>query len=86
MNTTLEHLANDILNNHGEKPNLTNRDFYNCVLIFQNAVLDKMYDLQEREKMDLKTREEMANDCGQSIHKLVKTYTNLDLHKIEDFL
>jgi len=86
MNNQLEQLANDILNNHGKKPNLTNRDFYNCVLIFQNAVLDKMYDLQEREKMDLKTREEMANDCGQSIHKLVKTYTNLDLHNIEDFL
>jgi len=54
MNNQLEQLANDILNNHGKKPNLTNRDFYNCVLIFQNAVLDKMYDLQEREKMDLK--------------------------------
>jgi hypothetical protein len=42
--------------------------------------------LQEREKMDLETKVHMTNNCGQSIHKLVKTYTNLDLHKIEDFL
>jgi hypothetical protein len=86
MNNQLEQLANDILNNHGKKPNLTNRDFFNCVLIFQNAVMDKMYDLQEREKMDLETKVHMTNNCGQSIHKLVKTYTNLDLHNIEDFL
>lgn len=86
MKKQLEILANKILEETGKKPNLSKRDFFNSVLIFQNALMDKMYDLQELEKMDLKTRSEMANKCGDELYKFVKTYTNLDLHNIDDFL
>ena len=90
-NKELEIIANDILDqnaseNGAEKPNYSNRDFMNTLLIFQTALMDKMYNNQDYDKMDLKNRNEMANKCGLDLRKLIHTYTGLDTHKIEDFL
>jgi len=43
----LEYIANDILNQNAsedgaEKPNYSNRDFLNTILIFQTALMDKL--------------------------------------------
>jgi len=86
MRQQLEEMAMHILE-HGEiKPNYTKRDFINCVLIFQSAIIDKMFDLQNQEDMTKQDRANMAESCGNAIHKLIMTYTGLDTRKVEEFL
>ena len=85
----LEIIATSILNQNAEgatKQNYSNRDFMNTLIIFQTALMDKIYDNQDYDKMDLKNRSEMANQCGMDLRKLIHTYTGLDTYKIEDFL
>ena len=88
----LEIIANDILNQNAEakgnesKQNYTNREFMNALIIFQTALMDKMWDIQDYDKMKLEDRENMAVQCGLDLRKLIHTYTGLDTHKIEDFL
>jgi hypothetical protein len=88
----IELIATDILNQNAEavgnenKPNYSNRDFMNCVIIFQNALMDKMYDNQDYDKMSLEDRINMTFKCGEDLRKLIFTYTNLDTHKVEEFL
>ena len=86
----LEAIANDLLTQNAEakgnenKPNYSNRDFMNAVIIFQTALMDKMYDNQNG--MPLDERLEMAERCGLDLRKLIHTYTGLDIHKFEEFL
>lgn len=86
---TFEIIANDLLkqldSTENCKPNYSNRDFFNILLIFQNAIGDKMFDLQNRENMELSDRENMAIKCGEELRKLIKTYTGLDTTNINDF-
>ena len=88
----LEAIANDLLTQNAEakgnenKPNYSNRDFMNAVIIFQTALMDKMYDNQNVMSMSLDERLEMAELCGLDLRKLIQTYTGLDLHKFEEFL
>lgn len=82
----LEILSNEILSKTGTKPNYSNRDFLNCIIIFQNAIMDKMYDLQLKEEMALEDMENMATSSGNEIRRIVKTFTGFDTHDIESFL
>ena len=83
-----EFIANTILAQSGNvgKPNFTNRHFMNTIIIFQNALMDKMYDNQNYDGMDIEDRLKMVETCGNELRKLIHTYTGLDTHKIEDFL
>lgn len=91
-NKELEIIASDILDQNAEavgnenKPNYTNREFMNCLIIFQTALMDKMYDNQEYDKMSIEDRSNMAVKCGLDLRKLIHTYTGLDTHQIEIFL
>jgi len=85
-NEQLETIASKILDNIDEKPNMTNRDFMNSLIVFHTALMDKMYDTQEYDKMNNDDRLKMAESCGLSLRKLIHTYTGLDTHKLEDFL
>jgi len=58
----------------------------NALIIFQTALMDKMWDYQDYDKMQLEDRENMAIQCGLDLRKLIHTYTGLDTHKIEEFL
>ena len=88
----LEWIVSEILDQNEEavgnenKPNYTNRDFMNCLIIFQTALMDKMFDNQEYDKMSFEDRINMANQCGLDLKKLIHTYTGLDTHKIENFI
>ena len=88
----LEIIASDILDQNAEaignenKPNYTNREFMNCLIIFQTALMDKMYDNQEYDKMSIEDRINMATKCGLDLRKLIHTYTGLDTHKFEEFV
>jgi len=85
-NKELELIANDYLEQNGEKPNFTNRDFLNAVIIFQTALMDKLFDNQNYDKMDVENRMKMAEACGNDLRKFIHTYTNLDTHNINEFL
>jgi len=87
----LEYIANDILNQNAsedgsEKPNYSNRDFLNTIFIFQTALMDKLFDNQEYDNMDIEDRMNMVMQCGNDLRKLIHTFTGLDTHKIENFL
>lgn len=83
-----EFIAISILEQSGnvEKPNFTNRHFMNTIIIFQNALMDKMYDNQNYDNMDIEDRLKMVETCGNELRKLIHTYTGLDTYKIENFL
>ena len=86
----LEIIANDLLNQNaegkGHKPNYSNRDFINTTIIFQTALMDKMFDSQDYDKMNIEDRVKMAQSCGLALRKLIHTYTGLDTHKAKDFI
>jgi len=88
----LELIANDLLNQNADakgnenKPNYSKRDFINATIIFQTALMDKMYDNQDYDKMDIDDRMKMAESCGFALRSLIHTYTGLDTHKIEEFI
>ena len=88
----LEVIANGLLIQNAEakgnqnKPNYSKRDFMNAVIIFQTALMDKMWDNQEFDDMDMEERMKMAESCGLELRKLIHTYTGLDTHKFEDFI
>jgi len=88
----LEFIASDILDQNAEaignenKPNYTNREFMNCLIIFQTALMDKMYNNQDFDDMGIQQRIEMATQCGYDLRKLIHTYTGLDTHNFEDFV
>ncbi|PCI28436.1 hypothetical protein COB55_03885 [Candidatus Wolfebacteria bacterium] len=68
--------------NSGAKPNFTDEGFRSGIKIFMSVLMDKMWELQENENMDMKDRINMSNKVGEDIRKLVKTYTNIDTHKL----
>jgi hypothetical protein len=87
----LEIIANDILEQNAYskesiKPHYSNRDFMNTIIIFQTALMDKMYDNQDYDNMIFEEREKMAIKCGEDLRKLIFTYTNLDTHNVQEFL
>jgi hypothetical protein len=88
----LEVIADDLLNQNANakgnenKPNYSIRDFMNATIIFQTALMDKMFDHQDHNRMNIEDRLKMAESCGLSLRKLIHTYTGLDTHKIEEFL
>lgn len=90
--TELELIANDLLEQNVEskgnenKPNYSNRDFMNATIIFQTALMDKMWDNQDYDGMPMQDRMNMAESCGQALRNLIHTYTGLDTHKFEDFI
>lgn len=88
----MEAIANTMLDQNvravgGEnKPNYSNRDFMNATIIFQNALMDKMWDNMVFDGMSMEDREAMAISCGLELRKLIFTYTGLDTHRFEDFV
>ena len=88
----LEFIANDILDQNANakgnenKPNYSNRDFMNATIIFQTALMDKMFDNQDYDDMSIDDRMNMAESCGKELRKLIHTYTGLDTHDVDKFL
>lgn len=71
-----------LLMQDGKKPNYSDSDFRSAIIIFHTALMDKMWDLQESEKMSNEDRENMAQRCGEELRKLVKTYAGIDTHEL----
>jgi len=91
-NAMLELIATDLVSQNVEatgdecKPNYSNKDFMNAVIIFQTALMDKMWDNMDFDGMLAKERMEMCESCWLELRNLIHTYTGLDVHKFEQFL
>ena len=82
LSPILSEIEDTLLENYETKPGFTDEGFRSSVFIFQSALLDKMWELQEKENISLKTREDMATKCGESIRSLIKTFTDIDTHDL----
>jgi hypothetical protein len=78
----LEEISNDLVFQLGQKPNYTDKDFLNITVIFMAGFMDKMFNVQDFDKMDLEQRMLMATKAGEEVRKLVHTYTGLDTHEL----
>lgn len=78
----LKEIASGFLDQHGIKPNFSNEAFLDACLIFQTALMDKLFDLQNEDNMLMKQRGEMATKCGEDLRKLIHTYTGLDTFEL----
>ena len=81
-NKEIETIAMDLLSQSGEKPNYSNNDLLNTILIFQTALMDKLFDNQNYLNMSLDDRCTMAENCGAELREFILKYTGLDTFKI----
>jgi len=65
-----------------DKPNYTIDGFRAILKIFTSAIMDKMWELQEKENMELEDREQMAVKLGNELRNLILTYTNIDSYEL----
>lgn len=68
--------------NDGLKPEYTIDGFRAGIKIFMSVLMDKIWELQQDDNIDLQDRLNMANKVGEEIRKLIKTYTDIDTHEL----
>jgi len=64
------------------KPNYTIEGFQAATKIFMSVLMDKMFELQTDESLNLKNRLNMAQKAGEDIRQLIKTYTDIDTYEL----
>lgn len=74
----LKEIANGMLETAEIKPNYSEDALLDALFIFQSVLLDKIHNLQQEEKMELKYGLQMAEACGKELRKLIHTFTGLD--------
>lgn len=83
----LENIANSYLTQDLTlKPNFTNREFMNALLIFQTALVDKSYDFMLENRYSEEEQLILIEKCGNAMRELILSYTGLDTHDAENFL
>lgn len=70
--------------NLGRKPYYSDESFRAITSVFMDAMMDKMYDLQLSEQIDIEDRGLMAIKCGQEISRIIKTFTGKDTIEMFD--
>ena len=64
----------------GSKPDFGDDALRAATKIFSSVLMNKIYDLQENENMNMKDRENMAFWAGCEIRKLIKNCTGIETH------
>jgi len=89
----LEIIASTILDqnckseNGENKPCYSNREFMNTLIIFQNALMDKMWDYMISNGIpDNDKRSEIATNCGLDLRNFILEYTGLDTYDFDNFV
>ena len=59
-------------------PEFTKEGFRAILKIFMCGIMDKMWEMQLSEEIDMDIRGEMARKCGEEIRKIVKVYTGIE--------
>lgn len=52
------------------------------IKILMTILITKMWELQEREELDIEIRESMAERFGMELKHIIKVYTDIDTHKL----
>lgn len=60
------------------QPNFNDEAIVSASKIFMSVLMDKMWNLQCEEGMDIDDRCSMAKKAGNDLRKLIKVYTGLD--------
>ena len=68
--------------NSGIKPESTTDGFRAGIKIFMSVLMDKIWELQQDEKITMEDRINMVQKAGEDVRKLVKTYTDIDCHEL----
>ena len=68
--------------NGGIKPEYSNEGFRAAIKIFISVLMDKIYELQQDENIEMQDRLNMVQKAGEDIRSLIKTYTNIDCHEL----
>jgi len=66
---------------YGSKPNYSKDAFRAATKIFMSVLMDKIWELQEGEKISMGDRLNMVQKAGDDLGNLIKTYTDLDTKK-----
>lgn len=66
----------------GQKPDYTKDGFRAAIKIFMSVLMDKIWELQQDEKIDMEDRINMVQKAGEDVRQLVKTYTDIDTHDL----
>jgi len=66
----------------GKRPEYTMDGFRGATKIFMSVLMDKIWELQECEKISMNDRINMVQKAGEDVRKLIKTYTDIDTHKL----
>lgn len=66
------------------KPNYQPMALRASAMIFSSTMMDKMWEVQEFDKMPMEDRIKMAESLGSDLRKIVYKYTNIDTTKLYD--
>ena len=64
------------------KPEYTIEGFRAALYIFSSVMMDKMWELQTNENIDMNDRSNMAGKFGNDLRELIKVYTNIDTYDL----
>ena len=64
------------------KPNYTEEGFRAALKIATSALMDKIWELAEKENMDQKDRENLISKFATEFKRMVKTYADVDTHEL----
>ncbi len=78
----LVEIEETLLESYGTKPDFTDEGFRAAVFIFSSALMDKMYELQDKEDIPFESKKDMAMQCGVEIRELVKRFSDIDTHEL----
>jgi hypothetical protein len=68
--------------NGKSKPEYTTEGFRAATKIFMSALMDKIWNLQSNENMDMEDRIKMVEKAGSDIRNVIKIYTDIDTHDL----
>jgi hypothetical protein len=82
LSPILEEIEDSLLDLVAYKPEFTTAGFRAAVYIFQSAIMDKMFEIQDEHKMSSNDRELMAKNCGEELRNFIGRFTGIDSHKL----
>lgn len=78
----ISELATGLLETAEVKQNFSNNAFLDAIIIFETVFMDKIYDCQNYDNMNLEDRLNMVDAAAKDLVKLIHTYTGLDTVKL----
>jgi hypothetical protein len=66
----------------GTKPGYTIEGFRAAIKIFMSVMMDKIWELQQDEKISMDDRIKMVEKCGYDVRDIVRIYTGIDTYEL----